>query len=86
MVDDDVYSRTIKVNKVEEFDWQFTNEYLDQGKNKMIKETVNVQDIQAIYLNPKWKTSQVGDCLTFDKRKKKKADKNYDGRAQETEK
>lgn len=73
-MDDDVFSRTIKVKKVEEFDWQYTHEYWD-GANRLKKVPVDIKDIQAIYINPKWKQSQVGDCLTFDKRKKKKGDK-----------
>ena len=55
MVDDDVYSRTIKVTRVEEFDWTFKNKFMDKARNRETEETVNITDIQAIYLNPKWK-------------------------------
>ena len=74
LVDDEVFSKTIKVNRVEDFNWQFTHEYRDSA-NRLQKETVPIQDIQCIYVNPKWQQSQVGDCLTFDKHKKKKSSK-----------
>ena len=37
---------------------------------------VNLTDIEAIYINPKWKKSKVGDFLTFNQDKKKKGKKH----------
>ena len=54
MVDDEVFSRTIKVNRVEEFEWKYTHEHWDHA-NRLVKETVDIKDLQAIYINPKWK-------------------------------
>lgn len=34
-------------------------------------EKVNIENIQAIYVNPRWKKSKVGDFLTYNKKKKK---------------
>lgn len=40
------------------------------GKNVDVK--VDIEKIEAIYINPKWKQSKVGDCLTYQKVKKVK--------------
>jgi hypothetical protein len=37
------------------------------GKNVDVK--VDLEKIEAIYINPKWKQSKVGDCLTYQKAK-----------------
>jgi len=39
----------------------------------MIKK--NIEGLEAIYINPKWQKSKVGDFLTFDKKKGKKKSK-----------
>ena len=33
---------------------------------------VELDKVEAIYVNPKWKISKVGDFLTYNKKKKKK--------------
>ena len=40
---------------------------------QMIKK--NIEGLEAIYINPKWQKSKVGDFLTFDKKKGKKKSK-----------
>ena len=35
-------------------------------------EKVELDKVEAIYINPKWKASKVGDFLTFNKKKKQK--------------
>lgn len=41
-------------------------------------ETVELDKVEAIYINPKWKKSKVGDFLTY--KKKKKGSDLYDDR------
>jgi len=54
------------------YDWSYVEEIYDSkiGKNVDIK--VDLEKIEAIYINPKWKQSKVGDCLTYQKQKKVK--------------
>jgi len=33
---------------------------------------IDINKIEAIYINPKWKQSKVGDCLTYNKKQKGK--------------
>lgn len=83
MVDDEVFSKTIKVARVQDFKWEHSHDYVDSA-NRKVKETVLIQDIQAIYVNPKWQKSEVGDCLTFDKKKKKKNKEGTEDNADES--
>jgi hypothetical protein len=41
-------------------------------------ESVELDKVEAIYINPKWKKSKVGDFLTY--KKKKKGSDLYDDR------
>ena len=37
---------------------------------------IDLEGVEAIYINPKWKKSKVGDFLTFNHDKKKKGKKH----------
>ena len=56
--EDQIYSATHKVNRVENFDWHYN---IEIGKKQIQKE---IKDIEAIYINPKWRPSKVGEFLT----------------------
>lgn len=64
------YSKMIKLGKVETFDWKFEEKLWDSKKGKFQMQTQKLEKIEAIYINPKWKKSQVGDFLTYGKKKK----------------
>ena len=38
---------------------------------------MDIKDLEAIYINPRWQRSKVGDFLTFDRKKGKKKSKKY---------
>lgn len=59
----------MKVSQVENFDWTYTDEIYDSESAKLVDKEVTLEKIEAIYINPKWKQSKVGDCLTYNKRK-----------------
>ena len=56
----ELYSYGVKVPRVELFDWKIRVDTLDKNK---VKRTIEkpIKDIQAIYINPKWKVAKVGD-------------------------
>ena len=59
-----MFSKTVKVNSVQNFDWTFQEDIWNPKIQKFENKNVDIRDIQAIYINPRWKISKVGQCLT----------------------
>ena len=62
-----IYSKKIEVKNISQFNWEFEQEIWNDSIKKMEVQNVKIKNIEAIYINPKWRTSQVGEFLTFDK-------------------
>lgn len=60
----EIYSKSIKINRVEEFNWHFEDQLNDlvTGKPKNVR--IDMSEIQAIYINPRWRKMPVGSFLT----------------------
>ena len=63
--DAQIYSKLITTGKVEKFDWSYEEKLWNPTKGKFDRQKINLEDVEAIYINPKWKKSKVGDFLTF---------------------
>lgn len=61
---------------MEDFTWKYEEKVWDAVTKRFKLLPVDISGIQAIYVNPKWKQSKVGDFLTFDKKKKQKGKKS----------
>lgn len=61
----DIYSSLVKVPRVELFDWRHPVEVHPAGKAPETR-FEQIKDIQAIYINPRWRQSNVGDRMLFD--------------------
>jgi len=72
----EIYSKLITAGKVETFDWKYEEKLWNPETKKFEMTTINLNGIEAIYINPKWKKSKVGDFLTFNQDKKKKGKKH----------
>ena len=73
----EIYSRSIKSSNVENFDWTYEEKIWNGKTGRFQMEKVELDKVEAIYINPKWKQSRVGEFLTFDKKKlKKKKDRD----------
>lgn len=57
---------------METFDWKYEEKVWDGKKGKFQMQEIKLDKIEAIYINPKWKSSKVGDFLTYNKKKSKK--------------
>lgn len=64
----DIYSSLVKVPRVELFDWKHPVEVRMPGKPPETKYEP-ITNVQAIYINPKWRQSNIGDRLLFDDRR-----------------
>lgn len=60
-----IFSHIIKHPCVQNFDWTITMDCMGK-KGKLEQVRYPIRDIQAIYINPKWKQSRLGQRLTFD--------------------
>lgn len=59
------------MGKVETFDWKYEEKVWNSKTGKWQMQEQKLEKIEAIYINPKWKKSKVGDFLTYNKKKKK---------------
>ena len=75
MTENEKYSKTLKIGKVETFEWTYEDKVWNPEINKFQMIKKNIEGLEAIYINPKWQKSKVGDFLTFDKKKGKKKSK-----------
>lgn len=60
----EIYSSLVKVPRVELFDWKHPVEVRLHGKPPETRYEP-ITNIQGIYINPKWRQSEVGDRLVF---------------------
>lgn len=68
----EIYSRAIKTSNVENFDWSYEEKIWNGKTGRFQMEKVELDKIEAIYINPKWKVSKVGEFLTFNEKRLKK--------------
>lgn len=61
----DIYSKLVTTGKVETFEWKYDEKLWNPVTKKFEMTTIPLDGIEAIYINPKWKKSKVGDFLTF---------------------
>lgn len=71
-----MFSKLVTLGKAEKFDWSYDEKIWNPDTSKFELKKINLQDIEAIYINPKWKKSKVGDFLTFNQDRKKKGKKH----------
>ena len=55
--DHEIYSKTVKVGRVEDFKWKYEEKVWDGGSKRFRMVPVSISGIQAIYVNPKWRKS-----------------------------
>lgn len=72
----EIYSKLVTTGKVETFDWKYEEKLWNPQTKRFEMTTINLDGVEAIYINPKWKKSKVGDFLTFNQDKKKKGKKH----------
>lgn len=75
---DQLYSRTVNVTRVEKFKWTFETWKYDKNKGQKVKQEIKIEEIEAIYINPRWKTTKVGEFLSAPVEKIKKEDSDSD--------
>lgn len=63
--ENEIYSKLVTTGKVETFDWKYEEKLWNPQTKRFEMTTMNLDGIEAIYINPKWKKSKVGDFLTF---------------------
>lgn len=61
--EDQIFSRLVNVNRVEDFEWKFEVEEFNKKTKLFEKDQVKIENIEAIYINPRWKKSEVGDFI-----------------------
>lgn len=49
---------------MENFDWKYGVDVHDPQSGKLKQVSKEIKDIEAIYINPKWRPSKVGEFLT----------------------
>lgn len=65
------------MNRVEKFKWTFETWKYDKNKGQKVKQEIEIKDIEAIYINPRWKITKVGELLQNpDAKPEKSKDKN----------
>ena len=71
-----LYSKVVKVGRVENFDWKYNVKMFNETNGNQEDVEINIDKIEAIYINPKWKQSKVGDYLTYNKKQRLKKGEN----------
>lgn len=83
--EDQIYSKTVKTNRVEKFEWHYEDLLNDPVTGKPKQTRIDIENIQAIYINPKWMKSKVGAFLTRDQPKPQKQKKEGDSSSDDEE-